>query len=142
MNDDVAIGYQNPPKHTRFKPGVSGNPKGRTKRSPAVLGKIIAEVLSAPVSFREGGRTKVLTRQEVTIKMLIDQAIKGNLAAAEQVLKIRAHAKRFGDAGAQRLLITDWLPDYPGQTAEQKTSEASVSTPDDPHAWWEKPQKR
>ncbi len=29
--DDGKIGYGRPPKHTRFKAGQSGNPKGRPK---------------------------------------------------------------------------------------------------------------
>lgn len=27
------IGYMNPPKHSRFRPGQSGNPRGRKKGS-------------------------------------------------------------------------------------------------------------
>ena len=30
-NDDGRVGFKRPPKHTRFKPGQSGNPKGRAK---------------------------------------------------------------------------------------------------------------
>lgn len=28
-NTDYEVGYKKPPKHTRFKPGQSGNPRGR-----------------------------------------------------------------------------------------------------------------
>jgi hypothetical protein len=28
---DYAVGFRRPPLHTRFKPGVSGNPSGRPK---------------------------------------------------------------------------------------------------------------
>ena len=31
MSDDYEVGYGNPPKHTRFPKGQSGNPKGRPK---------------------------------------------------------------------------------------------------------------
>ena len=30
-NDTNPVGYKQPPKHTQFKPGQSGNPKGRPK---------------------------------------------------------------------------------------------------------------
>jgi hypothetical protein len=142
MTDESEIGYRKPPKHTRFNPGVSGNPKGRKKSSPVTLAKIIAEELNAPVAYRERGRTKFTTRQELTIQQLIEQGIQGNLATAEQVLKLRAHAKQFGDAGAQKLLITDWLPDYRGQIAEQKTRDFSRAPSADPHAWWDQPDSR
>lgn len=34
-----AVGYKNPPVNTRFKPGTSGNPKGRPKKSDNILVK-------------------------------------------------------------------------------------------------------
>ena len=30
--DDEAVGYKSPPRSTRYRAGVSGNPKGRPKR--------------------------------------------------------------------------------------------------------------
>jgi hypothetical protein len=35
------IGYRKPPKQYKFKPGRSGNPKGRPKYNPAGLAEII-----------------------------------------------------------------------------------------------------
>ena len=29
--DDEPVGYRQPPKHSRFKPGQSGNPRGRPR---------------------------------------------------------------------------------------------------------------
>lgn len=141
MKNNYEIGYRKPPKRTRFKPGASGNPKGRKKRDPSNLARVIYRILNAPVTYREGGRTKSATRQELTIKILIEHAIKGDVAAAEHVLKLRAYAQRFGDAGVQKLLIADWLPDYPGQTAELKTSEFSSTGTADPLAWWDELRK-
>lgn len=142
MKNENKVGYGRPPKHTRFKPGVSGNPTGRKKQPPITLAKVIADELNAPVAYRERGRTKYMARQELAIKTLIDQAVQGHLGAAEQVLKLRAHAQRFGDVGAQRLLITDWLPDFPGQTAERKTAAFASTSPTEPPTWWTDEPKR
>ena len=30
-NPDKKVGYKRPPLHTRFRPGMSGNPRGRQK---------------------------------------------------------------------------------------------------------------
>jgi hypothetical protein len=129
---DYEIGYGKPPKMFRFKPGVSGNPKGRRKRKRTPLAEIIRRVLSTPVQIQEKGRVKTTTYAELVLKGLIDRAIKGHLGAADLVLSVRAHAQKFGDAGIDWLQISDWLPDYPGQTADQKTEEFAASRDADP----------
>jgi hypothetical protein len=119
--DDYEIGYGKPPKKSRFKPGTSGNPRGRPIRDRTMLGEIVKAVLDAPVQYREKGRARIGTRREVTLKLLIQQAIKGDVAAADIVQRRYAVALRQAGTGSSRLLIRDWLPDHPGQTAEQKT---------------------
>jgi hypothetical protein len=56
------------------------------------------------------------------------EAVNGNVRSAEMLLKIRTHAQKFGDVGITRIQIHDWLPDYPGQTAEQKTRELKAES--------------
>ncbi len=120
---DYEIGYGKPPKRTWFEAGKSGNPKGRPKLAPDILGEIVQEVLDAPMQYREGGRTKTATRREVRLKLLVERAVKGDVAAAELLLKKRKHAFRYEGAGAKRFVVTDWLPDYPGQSGDQKAQD-------------------
>src|SRR5262245_39270157 len=60
---EYEVGYGRPPKHTRFKPGESGNPKGRAARSRNVK-TIVKQVLDEPMSVREGSRVRKVTRFE------------------------------------------------------------------------------
>jgi hypothetical protein len=62
--------------------------------------------------------------------------LKGNVKSAETLLKLRAHAQRYGDAGVQRILMSDWLPDHPGQTGEQKTREFATKNEAELPDWW------
>lgn len=52
------VGYRNPPKETRFKPGQSGNPKGRPKRPE--ISKYVAEQL-VRYMIKEEQKPKTLT---------------------------------------------------------------------------------
>jgi hypothetical protein len=133
---DYDIGYRKPPKKSQFKPGISGNLKGRPKRGPSTIAKIIHSVLSAPIEYREKGRIKAASRHELSVKMLVERAIKGEVVAAELLLKVRSHSQRYGDVGVDRLLISDWLPDHPGQTADQKTKDVARTKAVEPLEWW------
>ena len=46
---DYEIGYGRPPKSTRFKPGQSGNPKGRKKGSKNTY-SILRDILNQKVT--------------------------------------------------------------------------------------------
>ena len=135
MSDDD-VGYGKPPKHSRFKPGNNANPKGRPKREPSVIAEIIDNVLSALAEYHERGRIKRARRRELTIKTHVKLALGGDLKSIETLLMLRVNAQISGDADVHRLDITDWLPDYPGQTGEQKTREFAVQGNIDVPAWW------
>jgi hypothetical protein len=113
------VGRGRPPKHSRFKPGVSGNPKGRPKRTPIALGKIASNVLGTLVEYRENGRSRKATRGELTIKAFVENALKGSLSAAEMLLTLRSRSP-VADV-IQTIDLDNWLPDYPGQTGAERS---------------------
>ena len=80
---DYEIGYGKPPRSRRFQPGVSGNPRGRPKKKSSPLVETINKVLSAAIQYRVRGRTKVASALELSLKMLVDRAVSGDLEAAE-----------------------------------------------------------
>ena len=127
---DDEVGYQKPPKSKWFKPGVSGNPDGRRSRKPLPLAEKINAILDALVEYRERGRLRVATRRELGLKIIAERAAGGDLSAAEHLLKIRQRAERYGDTGVDPVIIRNWLPDYPGQTAETKTKNATAEPVD------------
>jgi len=118
---EYKVGFGKPPKHRQFKPGESGNPDGRAKRKSTPIGDRINEVMETTVTYRERGQTKVATRREVSLLMLIDQAARGNVPAAEGILNVRQRAERHGGGGAKVIRVENWIPDHSEQTAEEKT---------------------
>jgi hypothetical protein len=134
------IGYGKPPLTGRFRAGVSGNPRGRPKRKALALAERINTVLNGPIKYRDRGRTKVATGRELILRRLVDRAINGDLDAAEQVLKILVRAERHG-AGGDPILVENWVADYPGQTADQKTAEVAAGRDATPAEWWSSSEK-
>lgn len=84
-DDDDKVGYGKPPKHTRFKPGESGNPRGRPKKNKD-LNRLIQVELDATIPVQEASRQKRITKREAIIKQLINRAIKGDPKATQFVL--------------------------------------------------------
>jgi len=74
---DYEVGYGRPPKDTQFKPGQSGNPRGRPKKSKNVEAMIQRE-LDEVVTLQEGGCQIRITKREAIIKQLVNSAIKGD----------------------------------------------------------------
>src|ERR1700730_4306369 len=89
---DYDVGYGKPPKHSQFKKGVCPNPAGRGKRRDRKVGEIMTKVLNAKTEFRDRGKVKKASRIELAIRRLAASAIKGDVASAAWLLKMRAHA--------------------------------------------------
>lgn len=136
---EYKVGYGKPPLHSRFSAGVTGNAKGRPKRPSDAAAQVIVRILSEPIQYRERGRVRTATRVELSIRALINSAAKGDVKAAEIVLDMRARAERNGDASNLLIYVHDWIPDYPGQTAEQKTHEFAAQAAGTETGWWQTP---
>ena len=89
----VPVGYGQPPLASRFKPGTSGNAKGRPKGSKN-LKTLIREAMTASISIQEGEKTRRVTRLEGVVLRQLQSALKGSDRAALAVIKM-AHQLRF-----------------------------------------------
>ena len=91
------VGYAKPPSRTRFKPGQSGNPRGRPRGAKNFVTAIEGE-LRARVTVTENGRRKRVTKREVIAKRLVNRAAEGDLAghppAAQRSARIGKPAGR------------------------------------------------
>ena len=83
------VGYGRPPKANQFKPGKSGNPKGRPKGSLNLVNDLAAE-LSELITVREDGRARRISKQRALIKSLLAKGIQGEVRAAAAVLALYA----------------------------------------------------
>jgi len=81
------IGYGRPPKQTRFKPGQSGNPKGRPKHRRN-LRTLVEDALNETVTIREGDRMRTLAKSEALVRTLVNGALMKDAKALQALLAI------------------------------------------------------
>lgn len=89
MSEDRSyeVGYGKPPKHSRFKPGQSGNPKGRKPGSRNVM-TLLAETLFDTVKVRENGKVRRVPAIQACLLNLRNQAIKGDPKALDRFIRL------------------------------------------------------
>lgn len=85
------VGYGKPPIHSRFKPGQSGNPKGRPKEAKG-LKTLAREILTKKVPVRTAAGQRKISRIEVAIEKTFELAMKGNPKALGEVIKLYSAA--------------------------------------------------
>jgi len=86
------VGYGSPPEATRFKKGVSGNPRGRPKGSLNVA-TVLTRTLREKVTINENGRRRTVTKLEAAVKQLVNKAAGGDLRALHQLTALARDAE-------------------------------------------------
>ncbi|MGO9390702.1 DUF5681 domain-containing protein [Rhodoblastus sp.] len=84
-NDDDGIGYGRPPLHSRFKPGESGNPRGRPKGAVSFKADLLEE-LSETIAV--GGGEVRITKQRAIVKRLVAASLDGNPKATTALINL------------------------------------------------------
>jgi hypothetical protein len=80
------VGFRKPPKLTRFKRGVSGNPNGRPKGAKN-LNSVLAKELASKVAVTENGKQQKLPKIAVVAKRLVNKAVEGDARSIQTLIK-------------------------------------------------------
>ncbi len=81
------VGYGKPPVQHRFRPGRSGNPKGRPKR-PATLQEVLHNRMFAPVTVTENGKRRNIPMIDVVVAKQLKSAANGDHRAAALIARL------------------------------------------------------
>jgi hypothetical protein len=103
-----AVGDKHPPKHSRFRPGQSGNPAGRPKGS-ANLRTRVTQQLQKLVTVTKNGKPVKMPRAEVIATKLVEASMQGDLKAAKLVLQLDQEVQ--GHAASETALADLTFPD-------------------------------
>jgi hypothetical protein len=99
-NSGYLVGYAQPPKHTQFRPGQSGNPTGQRKKRES-LQEIVANVLFAKMEVQLGGRTEKIPGVAGLMRIAMSRALQGDykfLMAVIAFIRLSGLSDMGGDA--------------------------------------------
>ena len=90
------VGYGRPPRAHQFKPGESGNPKGRPKGAKSEA-SILQSLLNKKIEIRESGKARKITVLEAILLRVVEDGLKGNLKAVTFLINRFALALKAGE---------------------------------------------
>lgn len=93
MSDDYEVGYGKPPRHTQFKKGQSGNPRGRPKGSRN-FSTDLKNTLKERVRVTKGDRAKTVSTQLAVLMRLREKALGGDARALDRYIEL---ARTYND---------------------------------------------
>ncbi len=109
QDPDYEVGYGKPPKHSQFKKGRSGNPKGRPQGAKGVRASIMRE-LERKVTIREGGQEVTISKAEAVAKRITNKALGGDMGASKMLLQFDAEQAQQVEVDGEQIGQTI-LPD-------------------------------
>lgn len=86
---DYEIGYGRPPKAHQFKPGQSGNPKGRPKGRRNRLTEL-AELFDTKIEATRDGQRVKISPLSALFQVLLKKALSGDVRAAMALINLDA----------------------------------------------------
>jgi hypothetical protein len=102
------VGYKRPPSHTRFKPGKSGNPRGRPRRK-VNMSESLNQALDDKIVLTGFGKT--LTGMEAFVQSIVDRVLQGDakgiLPAISRQCPCRFGRYKFHASGEVRRNATE-----------------------------------
>lgn len=99
------VGYGRPPRRHQFKPGQSGNPRGRPKGARGLKTDLRAE-LEARMTIRINNEPVSETRQRLLLRALSSRAAAGDVRAAAILIPIIIQVLGVEDRGGDRRALS------------------------------------
>ncbi|SHN87804.1 DUF5681 domain-containing protein [Bradyrhizobium erythrophlei] len=136
--DEDKVGYRKPPKHSRFRRGQSGNPRGRPRVAYEKDDFPVRRFMMEPVEVTRKGKKEQVTTYEAILMRLAAKALAGDSASAKLLLKHTGGLKDFREEWKRVMTEADmkmiemvreasnaWVNDLADKKAGKKDDEES-----------------
>ncbi|MHC4044484.1 DUF5681 domain-containing protein [Bradyrhizobium sp. 23AC] len=100
-SENYSVGYGKPPKERRFKPGQSGNPRGRPKKCLSLTELFARELKRKRTIVEDGQRLRIQT-DEILIKRVVDVALKGNVRVLGMTMDLIEQVREIESSKIER----------------------------------------
>jgi len=126
--------YRKPPKASQFKPGQSGNPKGRPK-GVRNFETDLDEALRALVEVKTNGGVRRITMQKALLQTLAEKARDGDLRAIQHLTSLILRMDNRSEAPAtvlesnDRAILDEYYEERKALEAGRATSGSSKAEP-------------
>jgi len=100
-----SVGYRRPPEASQFKPGKSGNPRGRPTGTRSV-GALLQDILKQRVPVTEGSKTRRFGVLEVILRRLANDAMRSDHKAIKLFLTL---LDRYADSPESAVQLRELL---------------------------------
>jgi Family of unknown function (DUF5681) len=114
--DDEGVGYKKTPTHSRFKPGQSGNPKGRSKGIELpVFEDPIKTMLREEISITLKGKRRKVPTFQALLRVVLGKALGGDIRFIKLLLTETDNLKSILDEkrremnGAEKAFLEEML---------------------------------
>ena len=123
--DEKPVGYASPPVRSRFKPGQSGNPSGRPKKTKSFKVELIEE-LEELTSVVECGQKVEVTKARAIAKAVVREATGGKMRAITALTSLFArdplHSEQNDEATPEEQALVD---DFVDREIRRRAAESS-----------------
>jgi hypothetical protein len=131
-HEGYKVGYKKPPRNRQFKPGQSGNPRGRPSATSSFQSDLTAELRKHTVLI-EDGRRRTVSKQRAFISSLISSALENDKTAINTLLAcLRYFGAGNDEPGGETSTLEDveMIENYLARNKRQIAEEKTVKAPD------------
>lgn len=91
-SETETVGYKRPPTKTQFKPGKSGNPRGRPRRK-VNMSESLHKALDDKIVVTGPGKT--VTGMEAFVQTLVDRVLQADAKAIPALMRLFNRTEQF-----------------------------------------------